>query len=44
MDQVASVAASGVEDGHAGFNVAAEDLIEDVDVDLAEPVLKCRGQ
>jgi len=36
VDEVAAVAASGVDDGHAGLDVAAEDLIEEVDIDLAE--------
>lgn len=36
IDEVASVAAAGVEDAQAGGDVAAEDLVEDVDIDLAE--------
>jgi hypothetical protein len=43
MNEVAAVAASGVEDGHAGFDVAAQDLIEEVNVDLAELLLKGHG-
>jgi hypothetical protein len=44
VDEVAPVAASGIDDGHAGLDVAAEDLIEDVDVDLAELFLDVDGQ
>ena len=36
MDEVSSVAAAGVEDGASGLDVAAQDLVEDVDVDMAE--------
>jgi hypothetical protein len=39
MDEVAAVATSGVENDHARNDVAAQDLIEDVDVDLAELIL-----
>jgi hypothetical protein len=40
MDEVSAVAAAGVEDAHAGCDVAAQDLVEDVDVDLAELLLQ----
>ena len=45
VDEVAAVAASGIDNGHAGLDVAAQDLIEDVDVDLAELFLDvdCHG-
>jgi hypothetical protein len=36
MDEVSSVAATGVEHSHGGGDVAAQDLIEDVDIDLSE--------
>jgi len=36
IDEVASVAAAGVEDAHLRCDVAAQNLVEDVDVDLAE--------
>ena len=39
MDQVSSVAAASVEDTHAGSDVSSQDLIEDVDIDLAELIL-----
>jgi hypothetical protein len=44
MDEVAAVAAAGVDDAHAGSEIAAEDLVEDVDVDGAELILKGWGQ
>ena len=40
VDEVAPVATAGVEDAHAGGDVAAQDLVEDVDVDVAELVLE----
>jgi hypothetical protein len=40
IDEIAAVAAAGVEDAHPGADVAAQDLVEDVDVDLAEFVLQ----
>jgi hypothetical protein len=43
VDEVAPVAASGVDDGHAGLDVAAKDLIEEVDIDLAELFLDVDG-
>jgi len=43
MDEVAAVAASGVDDAHVGGEIAAEDLVEDVDVDGAELVLNRKG-
>src|SRR6266567_3940922 len=43
MDEVAAVAAAGVDDAHAGGEIAAEDLVEDVDVDGAELVLDRGG-
>jgi len=39
MDEIATVAAAGVQDAHGGGDVAAQELIEDVDVDLAELLL-----
>ena len=36
IHKIASEAAAGVEDAHAGRDAAAEELIEEVDVDLAE--------
>jgi hypothetical protein len=39
IDEVAAVAAAGVEDAHGGGDVAAQDLVEDVDVNLAELLL-----
>jgi hypothetical protein len=35
-DEVASIAAAGVQHGHSGANSATEKLIEEVDVDLSE--------
>jgi hypothetical protein len=40
IDEIASGAASGIEDSHAGHDVAAQDLVEEVDVDLAELLLE----
>jgi hypothetical protein len=40
VDEIAPRAASGVEDSHAGHDVVAKDLIEEVDVDLAELLLE----
>jgi hypothetical protein len=40
IDEVAAGAASGVEDSHAGHDVAAKKLVEEVDVDLAELLLE----
>jgi len=40
IDEVASGAAAGVEDPHAGCDVAAKELIEEVDVNLAELLLE----
>lgn len=42
IDEVAAGAAACVEDSHAGCDVFAEELIEDVDVDGAELRLKGR--
>ena len=39
VDEVTPVSASGIENNHAGENVSAQDLIKDVDIDLAELVL-----
>lgn len=39
INEIATVAAAGVENAHAGRDVAAKDLIEDVDVDFAEQFL-----
>ena len=36
VDEIAAVAAAGIQDAHGGGDVAAQDLVEDVDVDLAE--------
>jgi hypothetical protein len=36
VDEIPPIAASGVEHDHAGGNVPAQDLIEDVNIDLAE--------
>ena len=43
MDEVAAVTASGVKHAHAGLDVPAQDLIEYVDVDLAELFLNVQG-
>ena len=43
IDEVASGAAAGVEDGHAGEYVAAEEVVEEVDVDGAELLLEGGG-
>ncbi len=40
IDEVATGAAAGIEDSHAGGNVAAEELVEEVDVDGAELLLE----
>ena len=40
IDEVAAGAAAGVEDSHAGDDVAAEELVEEVDVDGAELLLE----
>jgi hypothetical protein len=40
VDEVAPRAAARVEDSHAGHDVVAKDLIEEVDVDLAELLLE----
>jgi len=40
VDQVTPVAASRLENTHACAEIAAQDLVEDVDVDLAELFLK----
>lgn len=40
VDQVATITASGIEHDHSGRNVAAQNLIEEVDVDLTELFLK----
>jgi hypothetical protein len=36
VDEIAAGAAAGVEDSHAGHDVAAKKLVEEVDVDRAE--------
>jgi hypothetical protein len=43
VHQVSSVTASGIEHTHSGLDVAAQDLIEDVDIDLAELFLNVNG-
>jgi len=40
VDEVAASTASGVEDAHAGRDVAAEELVEEIDVDVAELLLE----
>jgi hypothetical protein len=40
VDEIPPRAAAGVEDSHAGHDVVAENLIEEVDVDLAELLLE----
>jgi hypothetical protein len=40
IDEIAAGAASGVEDSHARHDVAAKNLIEEVDVDRAELLLE----
>jgi len=40
IDEVSAAAAAGVEDSHAGLNAAAKELIEEVDVDVAELFLE----
>jgi hypothetical protein len=42
IDEVTAGAAARVEDSHAGNDVAAEQLVEEVDVDVAELVLQRR--
>lgn len=44
MDEVATVAAAGIENAHGGGEIAAQDLIEDVDIDGAELFLEVEGQ
>ena len=44
IDEVAAGAAAGVEDAHAGADVAAEELVEEVDVDVAEGVFEGHGE
>ena len=36
MHEIAAVAASGIEHAHTRRNISAQNLIEDVDIDLAE--------
>jgi hypothetical protein len=43
MDEIASVAAAGVEEAHFVSDVAAQELIEDVDIDLSELLLDGSG-
>ena len=40
IDEVAAGAAASVEDAHAGSDVAAEQLVEEVDVEVAEGLLE----
>ena len=42
IDEVAAGAAAGVEDAHAGDDVAAEEMVEEIDVDEAELFLQTR--
>jgi len=42
VDEVATGAAAGVEDSHAGHNVAAKKLVEEVDVDVAKLLVEGR--
>jgi hypothetical protein len=44
VNEIAAVAAAGVEHAQVGSDVTAEELIEEVDVDLAELVLEVEGQ
>jgi len=44
VDQVSSVAASGVEHTHTGRNVSAQNLVEDINIDLTELLLYAQGQ
>lgn len=43
MHKVSPVATTGVNDTHAGGDVSSQDLVEDVDVDLAELLLELDG-
>jgi hypothetical protein len=43
MDEIAAVSAAGVEYAHPSGDVSSENLIEDVDVDLAELFLDGHG-
>jgi hypothetical protein len=44
VDEIASGAAACVEDAHGGRDVAAKNLIEEIDVDLSELFLKSHAQ
>jgi hypothetical protein len=44
MHEVSAITAPGIEDTHAGSYVSAQDLIKDVDIDLAELFLDAYGQ
>lgn len=41
VDEVATGAAAGIEDAHAGDDAAAQKLIEEIDIDLAELLFEC---
>jgi len=43
MDEIASVAAAGIEHAHAGGDVSAQDLVEDVNINLSELFLNGQG-
>jgi hypothetical protein len=40
IDEIAAGAAAGIEDTHAGDDVAAEEMVEEIDVDKAELLLQ----
>ena len=42
IDKIASVTASGIQHAHARGDASAQQLVEDVDVNLSELVLECR--
>jgi hypothetical protein len=44
VDKIAAVTATSIEHTHARDNVPAQDLIEDVDIDLAELLLNGHKQ
>ena len=44
IDEVAAGAAAGIQDSHARGDAAAQQLIEQIDVDRAELFLESRGQ
>jgi hypothetical protein len=44
VDQVPPVTASGIEHSHARCNIPAQNLVEDIDIDLPELLLYAQGQ